>query len=584
MAFKLFGFKIGKDEPDTLQSFVPPTDEDASMSVVGGGAYGTYLDLEGGTGNEDSLIRRYREMAIQPECDTAVDDVVNECIVYNDFSYPVEVVLDRLEYPEAIKTKIQDEFAKIMKLLDFSNQGYDVFKRWYVDGRLNYHILIDENKPRNGIKELRYIDPRKIRKVKEMPKKVNTVGVNTQVFNKPIEYFLFADNGFARDGSNGLKISTDSICYVHSGITDKDGKTIISHLHKAIKPLNQLRMLEDATVIYRISRAPERRIFYIDVGNLPKLKAEQYLNDVMNKYKNKLVYDANTGEVRDDRKYQTMLEDFWLPRREGGKGTQIDTLPGGQSLGQIDDVVYFQKLFYKSLNVPVSRMESDAGFSMGRSSEITRDEIKFNKFVGRLRLRFSHLFDRLLETQLLLKGICTKAEWKVIKEGLSYDFISDSHFTEMKDVEILRERLSILQEIDPYVGKYFTHDFVYKRVLQLSEEDVQDLNKTKEEEEKQGLYDSDEDGEPPFTQGQNQGPPQPPVGPAGPVGPAATQSIKLSVVPEAQPAEEKPAPKKKKVVANESVELSEEQSDLVKSMTKLFDSLADEESDNEHKR
>ena len=483
---KLFGFKIGKDESekDQLKSFVPPSDDDQSASVVGGGIYGTYVDLEGQVRNDSDLIKKYREMALQAECDAAIDDVVNEVVVFENGDYPVSIVLDKLKHPESIKKKIRDEFSHVMKLLDFNNQGYDIFRRWYIDGRLYYHLLIDEKSPRTGIKEIRYIDPRKIRKVKELPK--NQPGFDPtgqqSAYVKIIEYFVFSDKGFVRDNNQGIKISTDSVCYVHSGMTDKDGKVVVSYLHKAIKPLNQLRMLEDATVIYRISRAPERRIFYIDVGNLPKMKAEQYLREIMQKYKNKLVYDAQTGEIRDDRRFQTMLEDFWLPRREGGKGTEITTLPSGQNLGEIEDVLYFQKKLYKSLNVPISRLEADTGFSLGRSSEITRDEVKFSKFISRLRLRFSHLFDKLLETQLLLKGICTKNEWIQIKEEISYNYVSDSHFTELKSVEIIKERLSILETIDPYVGKYFSKEYIRRTVLKQTEDEIEELDKEMEEE------------------------------------------------------------------------------------------------------
>lgn len=494
MAFTLFGYKIGKEEPEstTLKSFVPPTDDDAAIAISGSGVYGTYVDLEGKVGNESETIRKYREMASQPECDMAIDDVVNETIVHADDDYPVQIILDKIKQSESFKNKIREEFRHVMKLMDFNNLGYDIFRRWYVDGKLYYHMVIDEKFPKKGLKELRYIDPRKIRKVKELPKNAKTVGVSDRLYNRPVEYFLYSEKGFAKDANNGLKISPDSICYVHSGIHDKTGSNIVSHLHKAIKPLNQLRMLEDATVIYRISRAPERRIFYIDVGNLPKMKAEQYLRDVMQKYKNKLVYDAQTGEVRDDRRYQTMLEDFWLPRREGGRGTEITTLPGGQNLGEIEDVLYFQKKLYKALNVPISRLEADSGFSLGRASEISRDEIKFSKFVGRLRLRFSHLFDKVLETHLLLKGICTKAEWKALKEDIYYDYISDSHFMEMKDSEVLRERVSILNDIDPYVGKYFSKAYVKKHVLRLTEEDMDELDKEIDQEESEGEYDDEE--------------------------------------------------------------------------------------------
>ena len=485
MAFKLFGYKIGKEEAESeqLKSFVPSVDEDGSVPISGGGIYGTYMDLEGHIRSDSDLIKKYREMALQPECDAAIEDIVNESLVFDDSDYPVQVILDKLEQPESIKNKIRDEFYYVMKLLDFNNQGYDIFRRWYIDGRLYYHMLIDEKNPRQGLKEVRYIDPRKIRKVREAKKaQKNPATGNLNPVTTFNEYFIYSDKGFANDGNQGIKIAADSVSYTHSGITDKDGKVIISHLHKAIKPLNQLRMLEDATVIYRIARAPERRIFYIDVGNLPKMKAEQYLREIMQKYKNKLVYDANTGEIRDDRRYQTMLEDFWLPRREGGKGTEITTLSGGQNLGEIDDVLYFQKKMFKSLNVPVSRLESDNGFSLGRASEITRDELKFGKFVSRLRLRFSHLFDKLLETQLLLKGVCTRKEWEQMREEISYDFQSDAHFTELKNVEIMKERLSILSDIDNYVGKYFSVAHIRKNILQQSEDDIKQMNEEMEEE------------------------------------------------------------------------------------------------------
>jgi len=485
MAIKLFGFKIGKDEPESqeVKSFVPPSNDDGAVAVAGGGVYGIYTDLEGTIRNDADLIKRYREMSLQPECDAAIEDIINESIVFEGGDYPVQIILDDLKQPESIKKKIRDEFYYVMKLLDFNNQGYDIFRRWYVDGRLYYHMVIDDKSPRQGLKEVRYIDPRKIRKIREQKKNKQVLGSNPIVVSpKPNEYFIYSEKGFNNDGNQGLKISTDSICYVHSGMTDKDGKVIISHLHKAIRPLNQLRMLEDATVIYRISRAPERRIFYIDVGNLPKMKAEQYLREIMQKYKNKLVYDAQTGEIRDDRRFQTMLEDFWLPRREGGKGTEITTLAGGQNLGEIEDVLYFQKKVYKSLNVPISRLESDNGFSLGRASEITRDELKFSKFISRLRLRFSHLFDRLLETQLLLKGICTRVEWNQMKEEIHYDFIKDMHFVELKNAEIMKERLGILGDIDNYLGKYFSKAWIQKNILQQTEDDIKQINQEIEEE------------------------------------------------------------------------------------------------------
>ena len=484
MAIKLFGYKIGKDEEDkNIKSFVPEKNDDGAVAITGGGIYGTYVDLEGQIRNDADLIKKYRDMAIQPECDAAIEDIVNESLVFGEADYPVEIVLDDLQQPESIKKKIRDEFYYVMKLLDFNNLGYDIFRKWYIDGKLYYHMMIDEKSPKQGLKELRYVDPRKIRKVREVKKsKQQILGVTPQAGNSEEEYFIYSNKGLNNDGQQGLKIAADSICYVHSGITDKDGKIIISHLHKAIKPLNQLRMLEDATVIYRISRAPERRIFYIDVGNLPKMKAEQYLREIMQKYKNKLVYDAQTGEIRDDRRFQTMLEDFWLPRREGGKGTEISTLPAGQNLGEIEDVVYFQKKLYQSLNVPISRLQSDNGFSLGRASEITRDEIKFSKFIARLRLRFTHLFDRLLETQLLLKGVCTRAEWKMLKEEISYDFMSDTYFSELKNSEIMKERLGLLGDIDNYVGRYFSKAWVRKEVLRMTEDEIEEIEKQIEEE------------------------------------------------------------------------------------------------------
>lgn len=539
MAIKLFGYKIGKDEEQTdVKSFVPPQDDDAAVSVVGGGVYGIYTDLEGTVRNDAELIRRYREMALQPECDAAIEDIVNETLVFGEEDYPVQIVLDKLQQPESIKKKIRDEYYYIMKLLDFNNQGYDIFRRWYVDGKLYYHMMIDTKNPKQGLKELRYIDPRKIRKVREAQKPKTVISQNAINHEKPTEYFIYSYKGFNNDGNQGVKIAPDSICYVHSGITDKDGKVIVSHLHKAIKPLNQLRMLEDATVIYRISRAPERRIFYIDVGNLPKIKAEQYLREIMQKYKNKLVYDAQTGEIRDDRRFQTMLEDFWLPRREGGRGTEITTLPAGQNLGEIEDVLYFQKKLYKSLNVPTSRLEADNGFSLGRASEITRDELKFSKFISRLRLRFSHLFDRLLETQLLLKGICTRAEWQAIKEEIAYDFINDMHFSELKEVEIMKERLGVLGEVDNYVGKYFSKAWVRKHVLRQTEDDVEELNKEMEEE---------------------------------------SSNEPEEVPQETQPEEKEPIPV---IVQNENVAPrlvdDTDQKELAKSMTKFFDTLVEE--------
>lgn len=496
MAVKLFGFKIGRDEEEQAYSFVPPEDNDGAVTIAGGGAYGTYVDLDGYIKNEAELIKKYREMAMQPECDTAVDDIVNEAIVFDSDEYPVNIVLDNLEQNDNIKEQIRKEFNSITRLLDFGNMAYDIFRRWYVDGRLYYHLIIDTNNPKSGLQELRYIDPRKIKKVREQIKEQKRSLENEFIAPRFNEYYLYSDKGFTGSSDQGLKVAVDSICFVNSGVFDKDGKQILSNLHKAIKPLNQLRMLEDAVVIYRISRAPERRLFYIDVGNLPKMKAEQYLRDIMTKYKNKIVYDASTGEIKDDRRFQTMMEDYWLPRREGGRGTEISTLPGGQNLGEIEDVQYFQKKLYKALNVPVSRLDNENGFAIGRASEITRDELKFTKFISRLRMKFSSLFDELLGTQLVLKGICTRKEWLKLKEQISYDFISDTHFSELKDAEILRERLNSLREMDEYVGKYFSQNYVRRYILRQSEEDIKIIDSEIEQEIKDNkIDDPNEDDE-----------------------------------------------------------------------------------------
>ena len=478
---ELFGFTIARkkieDQQENLPSIVSPTQEDGAIEIAPGGAYGTYVDLEGKAKNEGELVTKYRQMALQPECDSAVQDVVNEAIVVTEDSGPVEIVLDKLDYPENIKKKIHEEFEAVMKLLDFNNNAYDLFRKWYVDGRLYHHIVIDEKNPRQGIKDLRYIDPRKIRKIKEALKEKDA-RTGATVFKGMNEYYLYNAGGVnSSNQAQGVKIAKDSISYCHSGLLDERNSMIYSYLHKAIKPLNQLRMLEDAVVIYRLARAPERRVFYIDVGNLPKMKAEQYMRDMMVKHKNKLIYDASTGEVRDDRKFMTMLEDFWLPRREGGRGTEITTLPGGQSLGEMDDVDYFRRKLYKSLNVPITRMDAENQFNLGRASEITRDELKFNKFVMRLRNRFSILFSDLLEIQLALKGVITRGEWKEMKQDIFYDFQEDNHFTELKDTEIMQGRLQILGDVDNFVGKYFSEDWIRKNVLRMTEEEIKDEQK-----------------------------------------------------------------------------------------------------------
>jgi hypothetical protein len=480
MAIELFGFTIGKKEEETkpnVISFAPPPNDDGTLAVAEGGVYGTTVDVNNQAKNEAQLITRYREMAAQPECERAIDDIVNEAIIGTEQDSPVEIVLDNVEeMDDQIKDRVREEFDEILRMLNFHNRAYDVFKNWYVDGRLYYHLMIDQKQPRLGIQEIRYIDPRKIKKVR-VEKRDNSQQVSKEIFNKKYnEYFVYSAKGVTA-GNQGVKVAPDSIAYCHSGLMDQNNKMVLSHVHKAIKPLNQLRMLEDATVIYRLARAPERRIFYIDVGNLPKAKAEQYLRDMMVKHKNKLVYDANTGEVRDDRKFLTMLEDYWLPRREGGKGTEITTLPGGQNLGEIEDVQYFQRKLYQSLNVPMSRLEADNSFNLGRASEITRDELKFSKFIARLRYRFSELFHIILEKQLLLKGIITKQEWNDIKGKIYYDFLEDNHFSELKNAEIMRERLNTLRDMDEFVGKYYSMEWVRKNILQQTEDEIEEIDK-----------------------------------------------------------------------------------------------------------
>ena len=488
---ELFGFEIKRKDlqqpQQQLKSFVAPEEDDGAMSIAAGGAYGQYVDLEGAAKNEAELVSRYRKMAMNPDVEIAVDDIVNESIVYATNEKIVDINLDLTNLSAGIKKKVRDEFDHMMRLLKMESKAYDLFKRWYIDGRIYFHIIIDESDTKAGVKELRYIDPRKIRKVKEIQKKsANKNAVLSQIKN---EYFIFNDKGFNNKktvvdmqpgistGKGGMKIAKDSICHVTSGIMDENNKLVIGHLHKAIKPLNQLQVLEDAAVIYRISRAPERRIFYIDVGNLPKMKAEQHLRDMMTKHKNRLVYDAGTGEVRDDRKFMTMLEDFWLPRREGGRSTEITTLPGGTNLGEMDDVLYFQKKLYKSLSVPVSRLEPESGFSLGRASEISRDELKFSKFVSRLRLKFTEIFDNIMQKQVSLKGIMTIEEWKSMKDKIKYDYVSDNHFSELKKTEILRERLQTLNDIDQYVGKYFSEAYVKKHVLNFNSEEIAAIDK-----------------------------------------------------------------------------------------------------------
>ena len=476
---QLFGFEIKRTQENTsdIQSFVPKEVDDGALVVSAGGSFGTYLDLEGSAKTEAELVAKYREMSIQPECELAIDDIVNECIVKEDNDKVVELNLDDVPLQDNIKEKIKENWDYISRMLEINTRGYEIFRRWYIDGRLYYHIMIDNTNPRAGIQEMRYVDPRKIRKVRTVSR-IRKEGVYSNVTTD--EFFMFNERGFKGSSSSnmdnqGLKITKDSMIHITSGIVDKDNKLVLGYLHKAIKPLNQLRILEDATVIYRISRAPERRIFYIDVGNLPKMKAEQYVRDMMTKHKNRLVYDATTGDIRDDRKFMTMLEDYWLPRRGEGRGTEISTLPSGQNLGELADVHYFEKKLYRALNVPVSRMEAESGFNMGRSSEITRDELKFQKFIFRLRLRFSDLFMKSLEKQLVLTGVMTTDDWEVIKDKIHFDFRRDNYFAELKDAEILRERLTTLQQLDPYVGKYYSVEWVKKNVLRQTDEDIEQM-------------------------------------------------------------------------------------------------------------
>jgi hypothetical protein len=492
--FSLFGFTISrqKDEEEATvqQSFAPPSQDDGALTITSAAYYGTYVDLDGTAKNEVELISRYREMAMQPEIESAIDDIVNEAIVQDDDGLITKIILDDLKQPEKIKNAIKEEFNTVLRLLDYRKMAQDIFRRYYVDGRMYYHIIIDRENPQEGIKELRYVDPRRLRKVREMRKQKDE-RTGADVLQPVNEYYIYNDKVVSGSASNfgpvGVRITTDSIISVVSGLMDSRRAVVLSYLHKAIKPLNQLRMIEDATVIYRISRAPERRIFYIDVGNLPKLKAEQYLRDIMIKYKNKLVYDANTGEVRDDRKFMSMMEDFWLPRREGGKGTEITTLPGGQNLGELEDVKYFQKKLYGALCVPISRLEPNQGFSLGRTSEITRDELKFSKFVDRLRNKFSDVFNQALRVQCVLKGICTDEEFDLFKENIHYDFIKDNNFSELKEAELISNRLTLLQAVDPYTGRYFSQKWIQQNVLRLSDDEIKEMDSQIEQEKEMGL-------------------------------------------------------------------------------------------------
>ena len=479
---QLLGFQITRPKKETdsksTQAFTVPSPDDGTTTISAGGYFGQYLDMDVTAKNETDLIRRYREIAQHPECDMAVEDIINEVIVSDERDSSVSISLDKLGISDNIKTKVRDEFDEILSLMNFDEKGHDIFKRWYIDGRIYFHKVIDPASPRKGITELRYIDPRKIKKIREVKKHRDVKRKGIEVIEETAEWFVYNERGIEGPTSNvGVKIAADTITYVTSGVIDQNKNLVMSHLHKAIKPVNQLRMIEDAVVIYRIVRAPERRIFYVDVGNLPKVKAEAYLRDVMARYRNKLVYDASTGEIRDDRNYMSMLEDFWLPSREGGRGTDITTLPGGQNLGEMADVEYFRAKLYRSLNVPVSRLESSQGFNLGRASEITRDELKFTKFVQRLRKRFTELFNDLLRTQLVLKQIISEKDWQTVRECFQYDFIQDGHFAELKNSELLKERITLANEMREYIGKFFSVDYVRKNILKQNEREIESMNK-----------------------------------------------------------------------------------------------------------
>ena len=500
---RLFGFSIEDNEktPPGVVSPVPPSKQDGSEHYLSSGFFGSYLDIEGVYKTENDLIRRYRSMALYPECDSAIEDIVNEAIVSDTNDSPVDIDLSNLNASDGIKKKVREEFRYILELLDFDKKAHEIFRNWYIDGRLYYNKVIDQKNPEKGIVELRYIDAAKIRYIRQVKKQDNN-GLGSlskgerddpQNYDFPNieEYFVYTPGGTATGGitnhysggsTKGIKLTKDSVTYCTSGLVDRNKGSTLSWLHKAIKPLNQLMMIEDSLVIYRLSRAPERRIFYIDVGNLPKMKAEQYLRDVMTRYRNKLVYDVNTGEIRDDKRFMSMMEDFWLPRREGGRGTEITTLPGGQNLGEITDINYFQKKLYRSLNVPETRLQGDGGFSLGRSSEILRDEIKFSKFVGRMRKRFSSMFSDMLKTQLILKNIITPEDWEYMNDHIQYDFIYDNHFSELKDAELMESRLNQVSQIEPYVGRYYSNDYVRRKILRQTDEEIREQDELIEKE------------------------------------------------------------------------------------------------------
>ena len=486
MAISLFGFTISRGQPEDgvnrTQSFITPTPDDGASTVQAGGYFGTYVDLDATAKSESELITRYREASMYPDCSGAIDEIVSEAIAAVDDENPVDINLDEVDVDDKIKKIISLEFKNVMRLLEFNNKGFDIFRRWYVDGRIYYQKVIDIKSPKRGIIELRQIDPRKIKKVRDVQKEKLQNGV--EVIKSIEEFFVYNEKGLQYNTNftpqpstpnQGIKIAVDSITYVPSGLLDLEKNIVLSYMHKAIKPVNQLKMMEDALVIYRLSRAPERRIFYIDVGNLPKIKAEQYMKDIMARYRNKIIYDSSTGEIRDDRKVMSMLEDFWLPRREGGRGTEISTLPGGENLGQIDDINYFQNKLYQALNVPLSRLQPQTGLNFGRVAEVTRDELKFAKFVSRLRKKFNDLFNDILKTQLVLKGIINVQDWEKLEENIQYQYAQDQYFQELKEAETMRNRIDLLNQISPYVGFYFSKKYVQRHVLRLSDEDIQDM-------------------------------------------------------------------------------------------------------------
>jgi hypothetical protein len=491
---EVFGFKLErtkKQQTDfkALKSFVVPTTDDGAIPVEAGGFYGQYVDLDGSVRNDFELVAKYREMSMDPICEIAVDDIVNEAIVSEPGKMPVKLSFtnDNTLSPK-IKSKIEEEFKNVLRLLSFDSRGYEVFRRWYVDGKVYFHLIIDEEKPEKGILEVRYVDPLNIQKIREFKKETRPDG--TKIITGYRDFYLYNKDNPKVGSAQGIKISDDAIAFCSSGLFDSRYRRTVGFMHKAIKPLNQLRMMEDAVVIYRISRAPERRIFYIDVGNLPKTKAEAYVKDIMNRYRNKLVYDAQTGEIRDDRKFMSMLEDYWLPRREGSKGTEITTLSGAQNLGELADIIYFQKKLYHALNVPISRLQQDKGISLGRSSEINRDELKFSKFITRLRSKFNELILDILRKQVLLKNIITPDDWNGIKEVLFLDYLKDSYYVETKNAELRKQRSGELNELEKYIGKYYSHYWIRSQVLGMTEGEMREMDKQMTEERNKGMYPS----------------------------------------------------------------------------------------------